>query len=221
MSRTLRSLGAMACVWSLPLVVMAQAAGGVPAGGLGGRELILIVAITLLMAGVSRLPGFTREEACSGGGASSSRAYIDSLLGLAQRPVSAAEPTRSGTGPGRLDRVRRSDQDAHDNDQRRGREVRAGAGESQAGVEAYTPGKSITVLRSDGSRVNYSITSRSRVPEDVKPSRSFPSIRANTSCRPSRSASRSERPELEARWGPGGRSPGLLCCFTARPNEPG
>ena len=86
MSRTLRSLGAIACLWSLPTVVMAQAAGGVPAGGLGGRELILIVAITLLMAGVSRLPGFTREEACSGGGASSSRAYIDSLLGLAQRP---------------------------------------------------------------------------------------------------------------------------------------
>lgn len=34
-------------------------------------------------------------------------------------------------------------------------------------VEAYTAGKSITVLRSDGSRVNYSITSQSSVPEDV------------------------------------------------------
>lgn len=32
-------------------------------------------------------------------------------------------------------------------------------------VEAYTAGKSITVLRSDGSRVNYSITSQSSVPE--------------------------------------------------------
>jgi len=34
-------------------------------------------------------------------------------------------------------------------------------------VEAYTAGKSITVLRSDGSRVNYSITSLSSVPEDL------------------------------------------------------
>ena len=34
-------------------------------------------------------------------------------------------------------------------------------------VEAYTAGKSITVLRSDGSRVNYSITSLSSVPDGV------------------------------------------------------
>jgi hypothetical protein len=34
-------------------------------------------------------------------------------------------------------------------------------------VEAYTAGKSITVLRSDGSRLNYSITSLSSVPEDL------------------------------------------------------
>lgn len=34
-------------------------------------------------------------------------------------------------------------------------------------VEAYTAGKSITVLRSDGSRVTYGITSQSSVPEGV------------------------------------------------------
>ena len=87
MSTTLRTLlGALACLWLLPTVVMAQAAGGVLASGLGGRELILIVAVALLMAGVSRLPGFSREEAGSGRGASPWRAYLDSLLGPAQRP---------------------------------------------------------------------------------------------------------------------------------------
>jgi hypothetical protein len=87
MSTTLRTLlGALAGLPLLPTVTMAQAAGGIPASGLGGRELILIVAIALLMAGVSRLPGFSREEVGSGGGASSSRAYVDSLLGPAQRP---------------------------------------------------------------------------------------------------------------------------------------
>ena len=86
MSTTLRTLfGALACLWLLPTVVMAQAPNGVPASGLGWRELILIVVIALLMAGVSRLPGFSREEA-GRGGASTSRTYLDSLLGPAQRP---------------------------------------------------------------------------------------------------------------------------------------
>jgi hypothetical protein len=87
MSTTLRTLlGALACLWLLPTVVAAQAASGVPTSGLGGRELILILAIALLMAGVSRLPEFSREEPGRAGGASLSRAYLDALLGTARRP---------------------------------------------------------------------------------------------------------------------------------------
>ena len=50
-------------------------------GGFGGRELILVAGISLLLAGVSRLTGFSRMEAHPRTEGASARAYLDRLLG--------------------------------------------------------------------------------------------------------------------------------------------
>lgn len=69
---TLRtSLAAVACTWLLPTAAMAQVTGMAPASGLGGRELGLLAAIALLLAGVSRLkalelPGPARSCVAAG-----------------------------------------------------------------------------------------------------------------------------------------------------------
>jgi hypothetical protein len=82
MNATLRTLlAAVACLWLLSTVAMAQAAGRAPASGLGGRELILIAAIALLLAGVSRLRGLewarSTEEPHHRVYGAPSRTYLD------------------------------------------------------------------------------------------------------------------------------------------------
>lgn len=56
-------------------------------GGLGWRELILMAAIVLLLAGADRLTGFSREGSQHRTEWASSRAYLDRLLGPARRRV--------------------------------------------------------------------------------------------------------------------------------------
>jgi hypothetical protein len=101
MNATLRALlAAVACVWLLSTVAMAQAAGRPPASGLGGRELILIAAIALLFAGVSRLSGLEETRSIReshGVDGVRSRAYLDRLLGPARIRVSADELPRAAT----------------------------------------------------------------------------------------------------------------------------
>jgi len=53
-------------------------------GGLGWRELILMAAIVLLLAGADRLTGFSREKSHRKAERASSRAYLDRLLGPAR-----------------------------------------------------------------------------------------------------------------------------------------
>jgi len=62
-------------------------------GGFGGGELILIAAIALLLAGASRLTGFSRGEAHQGAEGASARAYLDRLLG----PQGGAPVSRRAT----------------------------------------------------------------------------------------------------------------------------
>jgi len=111
MSATLRNhVAALAWVWLLSSVVMAQTAGGGPPGagharplgGLGGRELILIAAIAVLLVGVSRLAGLPRARPTAqshhGVGGAQSRAYLDRLLGPARHHALADEPPETGLG---------------------------------------------------------------------------------------------------------------------------
>jgi hypothetical protein len=102
MIATLRTfLVAVACTWLLPTAAMAQAADRAPAGGLGGRELGLIAAIALLLAGVSRLKAFewarSPGESHRGVEGAPSRAYLDRLLGPARSCVAALELPRAGS----------------------------------------------------------------------------------------------------------------------------
>jgi hypothetical protein len=89
MNATLRPiLAGVACMWFVPTAAMAQAAGGAPVGALGGRELILIAAIFLVLAGARRFNGFERAPAADedpkGVHAAASRAYLDRLVGVAR-----------------------------------------------------------------------------------------------------------------------------------------
>jgi hypothetical protein len=72
-------------------------------GGLGGRELILIVAIALLLAGASRLTRLQRARSTEGTregvDGASSRAYLDRLIGPARGRVSADAPPVEGSQP--------------------------------------------------------------------------------------------------------------------------
>jgi hypothetical protein len=72
-------------MWLVPTAVMAEAAGKAPVSGLGARELILIAAIVLLVAGVGLSNGLERAPRPAGTrGAFASRAYLARLLGPAR-----------------------------------------------------------------------------------------------------------------------------------------
>jgi hypothetical protein len=74
-----------------------------PFGDLAGRELLLMAAIALVLATVSRLTKLQRtrstEASRNAAERASSRAYLDRLLGPAQSRVSADEPPGAGDSP--------------------------------------------------------------------------------------------------------------------------